>query len=547
MRHPISILMWTACGLAMADRAEAQVEFSITGPSPTVGKLAGGAGPAITEGDLLGPAGGTPALGPLPIPSLVHSGAADLGLAAGFEEVDAFSHGADALITQPDLPNCRVWFSVGDAARSVPRMLQPTVWSETMTVGFEEAGADVWVDHGLIGPLPAGPIGFMGPARHVGLIDGNGLASPVGSVYPGLGLEERFVEAGVDDLDALDGHHDVGGHPGTGYFSLSFASAAFYGLSGADILQSALNGAAPVVYIPANFLGLSAMDDVDALALWDDGDGFYEPYQEVVNWLPIWGQDADMVLFSVRPGSPVIGVADSIFGMPIEPGDVLVPPLMGGMPPGILIAAERLDLRTSAVVRANSSFADNLDALDIVAQPLFDCNANGVEDACEIANGTLPDVDQNGFADDCNPTPIFYCAPKTSSNGCVTTIGTNNPAANPVSGANNYFAIATEVKTFSNGILFFGINGADTIPFLGGTLCMTPPLGRTPIQNSGGSGFGLCDGSFSQVINDGGATNPNLDRGPGTQNWLQFWYRDPDNGPGQLGTALSDAAQVLFD
>ena len=49
-----------------------------------------------------------------------------------------------------------------------------------------------------------------------------------------------------------------------------------------------------------------------------------------------------------------------------------------------------------------------------------------------------------------------------------------------------------------------------------------------------------------QIINDGGATNPNLDRGPGTSNWLQAWYRDPANGPGQDGSALTDAVEVTY-
>ncbi|MCF6329546.1 MAG: hypothetical protein L3J02_07095, partial [Henriciella sp.] len=46
--------------------------------------------------------------------------------------------------------------------------------------------------------------------------------------------------------------------------------------------------------------------------------------------------DTDMVLFSVRRGSPVVGMPDSIFGIPIADGDILTTPLptsMGGVSP----------------------------------------------------------------------------------------------------------------------------------------------------------------------------------------------------------------------
>ena len=142
--------------------------------------------------------------------------------------------------------------------------------------------------------------------------------------------------------------------------------------------------------------------------------------------------------------------------------------------------------------------------------------------------------------------PTLYCTAKTSSAGCVTTMSTSNPSAQPVSGANDYSALADSVQGGKNGIMFFGVNGQAGIPFNNGTLCMNPPLGRAPIQFSFGSGANTCDGSFAQVLNDGGATNPNLDRGPGTMNWVQWWYRDPQNGAGSLGTSLSDAAELTY-
>ena len=140
--------------------------------------------------------------------------------------------------------------------------------------------------------------------------------------------------------------------------------------------------------------------------------------------------------------------------------------------------------------------------------------------------------------------PIAYCSGKQSSSGCITSLSTSNPDCMPDSGAGDYAVLTNEVEGFKNGILFFGVNGPTALPFQGGTLCVFPPLGRTPVQNSGGS-FGGCDGSYCLFVNDGGATNPLLDQGPGTSNWLQAWYRDPAQADG-TGTALSNALQLDF-
>ena len=142
--------------------------------------------------------------------------------------------------------------------------------------------------------------------------------------------------------------------------------------------------------------------------------------------------------------------------------------------------------------------------------------------------------------------PSFYCTPKTSSAGCVTTIATSSAAA-PTSGANDYSVLASDVQGQKNGLLFAGISGPANTPFNGGTLCVSPPLKRGPVQFSNGSGPVACDGSYSQVVNDGTIVPAGLDAGPGNTGWYQWWYRDPANGAGDLGTALSDAVRLDFD
>jgi len=141
--------------------------------------------------------------------------------------------------------------------------------------------------------------------------------------------------------------------------------------------------------------------------------------------------------------------------------------------------------------------------------------------------------------------PMTYCTPKTSSAGCVTAIAASSASA-PTSGAGDFTLDAVDVQEGMNGLLFTSVSGAAALPFNGGTLCMNPPLKRGPIQNSGGSMPGGCAGSFSTVVNDGLVIPLGLDAGPGNQAHYQYFYRDPGNGPGALGSALSDAIAVCF-
>ena len=142
-------------------------------------------------------------------------------------------------------------------------------------------------------------------------------------------------------------------------------------------------GSVPTVFADAYFdLGLDGsvgagteipgIDDLDALVLHDAGhDGDYTA-------------GADMLFFSVRRGSAIIGTPDSIWGAPIEEGDILVPPGTFGLAPGIFIPAEVLGLATvrsgagtvwgGGVPIINPAYgqdiwADELDALDVIPTP----------------------------------------------------------------------------------------------------------------------------------------------------------------------------------
>ncbi len=145
-----------------------------------------------------------------------------------------------------------------------------------------------------------------------------------------------------------------------------------------------------------------------------------------------------------------------------------------------------------------------------------------------------------------DPAIDVYCTPKTSSAGCVTTISTSDPSSQPASGAADYFVTASAVQGAKTGLLFGGVTGPAAIPFSGGTLCVTPPLERGPLQNGGGTSPTSCDGAFAQIVNGGDILPDGLDAGAGNSAWYQWWYRDPLNGGGTFGTALSNAVQLDF-
>jgi hypothetical protein len=384
---------------ASAGSATAVPSFSIDYESITKGTPDAFTGTPITEGDILIPGLGGPGFGPLPVPGIVVSGGfgppppglglpahpAAIGLPPGIPgrvEVDALSYGMDYLVT-PDAPG--QWnFSVDEWATGIPGSpLPPNVFSEGAFGPSFEAAADVFRDLGLPpGPLPPG----AGPTGNTGVLDGDGLMSPSGFVYPGVGLvEPHFPAPGPqingDNLDALD--MDTPVFPGDTppvFFSLdadtfdplegmpnTFSAMANGPFVGGDVLVT-LPGTLPMVYAPAPSLGLDLVggpdsDDLDALVLWDDGDLVFTPSFDAYDWA--FGL-SDMLLFSVRRGSAVIGMPDSFFGIPIEEGDILMPPVPGGVSPfpGIFIAAENLGLAT-----ARSGFApigDDLDALDVL-------------------------------------------------------------------------------------------------------------------------------------------------------------------------------------
>jgi hypothetical protein len=459
------------------------------------------------------------------------------------------------------MPPGRIAFSVDRFAIGIPGTpFPPAVWTEG-PIG--EAAADVFADLGLPpGPLPP----FAVPPANTALIDGNGLAGPSPFAYPGVGLIEPTIPFGCpmvtpgDNLDALDVDGPLGSM--VAYFSLDAAfidprcgmpysgSAAANGFLPGAILMKPMVGPLGVFAMPP-MLGLDLIagpgsDDLDALAMFTNPIPGFQPSPGPYAG---WGGATDMVLFSVRVGSAVIGAPDSIFGIPIEPGDILIPPVAGGVSPfpGIFIAAEDLGLATARAGMA--PFGDELDALDVIRKPIFDCNLNGVEDRVDIALGTSADCNGDGIPDECQCQPTNYCTGKVNSNGCTPALSFTGPslisATCASAGAVANFTVSNlsprPIAAAHLGQLFYSTAGSAATPFLGGTLCVKAPIKRIPPLVPTGGTVGsttLCDSSFSQDFNARIASGIDPALVAGASVWIQGWARDT---AAFLGVQLTDA------
>jgi hypothetical protein len=343
----------------------------------------------------------------------------------GVVEVDALSYGRD-MVQDPAFPTPFAWcFSVDEFAVGLAGPIPPNVLSEGAT-GTLEASADVYSYF----PAPAMPPGpwapFGVPPGNTLVMDGDGTVPigllppvPLGLIEPNIPLPAPPVPIG-DNLDALDIDTTVPvplGGTFPVYYSLDAGTAfidplegpgsgsaiANGGFSGADVLVTGVPGGPPALYAPALALGLDIFgfdtDDLDALVLLENGDGVFTPYTTIFDWVT---GASDMIFFSVRRGSAVIGVPDSLFAIPIEESDILMPPAIAGGPPAIYIAGENLSLCTLRSCGPGPfGFGDDLNALDVTP----DCDGSGLPDVVEVLTGVVPDINGNGIPDPCECPP----------------------------------------------------------------------------------------------------------------------------------------------
>jgi len=346
-------------------------------------------GGPLSAGDIAVPTPPAPGPGPLPPPTPIVTPPM-LGLLAsgqsGDFEVDALSYGKDWRWGDT------VEFSVDEFAAGLPGPAPPDVATEGVA-GWMEASADTFTT--VPAPWMVAP-GFVG--FNTDTMDGDGLAPPLPPIQ-GIGLIEPnpptmgMLPDPGDNLDALDvdlpGPWPNPDQPPPPVFPVFFSldssfpdplevapansgTAVANGVVGGDVLVSMGPGAAPSVYASAAMLGLDFggqqpdVDDLDALALWDDGN--IDPTHDSLFYDP----NSDWLVYSVRRGSALIGMPDLLTGAPIEEGDLLMSPLAFGAgigaPPAIVLPAEAMGLAT---VRSGTAwqYGDDLDALDVVPEP----------------------------------------------------------------------------------------------------------------------------------------------------------------------------------
>ena len=581
MQHPLSRHAYAslACALLAASAgAQAPGRFvgSIEWQSSSTGLPDGTGAAPLTEGDLLAPT--FVGFGPLPRMTVVTNGAA-LGLpnyttcaghAAGTPcgvEVDAHSHGTDSLFRPTGVPGLRprIYWSVDEYARGVDTG-SPLQNRLPLEASAFEAASDVYTTRPLlVGPLQPGPF----PLSTLLVLDGNGLPTAAGLRARGLGLIEP-IQPGTpadsgDNLDALS--LSLPNPSGVQYYSVDGALLdPFTGINGSNtagtlstspaaVLRRA-PGAAVTVYATPAQLGLDlegfGTDDLDALVLADDGDGVYEPSLAPNDWVQADGtQSKDMLLFSVRRGSRVIGRLDSLFNLPIEPGDILTTPVGGLGRPAIYIPAEAMGMRTQ---RSGAVQADDVDALAVEKEPYWDCNQNGVEDSVDIAQGASSDNNQNSIPDECEDEYVKSCFCTTGMGPCgndePTTGCRNSTGVGAALDPGGSTSLVEDDLTLTGSgmppnaavLMFLGPNASNT-PFGDGRRCVGSPLYR----------LGAAQASAAGVLTRGPGIGVQACAAPGLgcfalgSTWrFQFWYRNAANYCTSSTFNLTNAVDVTF-
>jgi len=566
-------------------------------------------GVPIRESDLLASPTGGPTPGPQSAPEILLDGT-DLGLQAfGLcdnpqpgepcqIELDAFSRGNDHPLKPDGLAGgSRIYFTVDEWARGIAQNPQQPSVSTEGSFGGKEASADVFklVEGVLPGPVPPPGPNPSGPWGNIAVIDGDGFRSSSGYKYPGYGLKEPNAPSQGplnqgSNSDSMNLYRPDSSEvePVTldnpAFFSLdgnlfdplegitgSNSAAANGQFNPGDILISTGVGGGVFSYASATDLGLDQnplnefKDDVDALILWDNGDGVYQPSTLPYEWID---GETDMLIFSVRRGSPIIGTPDSIFGIPICEGDLLIPPVEEGLSltaatgaPGIFVSAESMGLRGG---RDGKSAGDDLGGADTSEDPIIDCNENGAEDAEDISNGTSDDFNANGVPDECEEF-VQFCSGQDlpSALGCQCPCGNCDTTTSDLAGCGNgnnsswnAGASLIAVGSSSVGLADFTLSASGLIPNQPGLYFQ----GNNAVNNGSGNQFGdglRCAGGSVirlqvRVADSAGRseTNTNLISGGGVASGdlrrYQLWYRDPNTSPCGATFNLSNGLQVLF-
>ena len=539
--------------------------FSITWRGPTIGLPSGPN--TVTSGDILQPESpGTALAAPapkifLPAAAIGLEGLCDEvpGLSCA-QELDALSFGFDAKLDHEASPLHAIHFSVDRHAEGITAsFLQQGVWTEAV---LHDHGADVMASNWPGAPDPAAP---MAIGHNFISIDGNGVAASggLGAERPGSGLVEpnepstgwpMNVHDRGDELDALDLGTPREQTQGRFYFSVQGGgidvldpvgtppvpnTAGLEKVSASDVLMGR-PGAPHRLYARGRALGLDPQrDDIDALIIGENGQPGYQMPPGPFQWA---GPAYDMVIFSVRRGSSIIGIPDSALGLPITEGDLLTAPGPMGGPPAIVVTAESLGLRADRGGAPGAS--DDLDAATVDEYDFPDCNDNNVDDRLDIVHGGSFDTNHDGIPDECQYDGAdFGSCPDGSSLICAnldfwagcengTGVGGGLHCLGPVDALDEFRFSGTNLPPGESALLVHSDGSASTpatvgngLLFLGGGINLVG--GPMPVAWDGTL---LTDPGILAVL---GSAAPLA----GQTSFFQLWYTDgagPCGGSGNL-------------
>jgi hypothetical protein len=195
----------------------------------------------------------------------------------------------------------------------------------------------------------------------------------------------------------------------------------------------------------------------------------------------------------------------------------------------------------SDVVDALNTDTGSWDSTMRLSEPRFGLAATSVGGKAFFAGGSGVLEPQTALVDVYHASGIAYCTAKAGLVCGLPAIETSGvPSATSTSG---FHVSAGPARGGKSGILVYGDAGAATLPFHGGTLCVSPPLRRSVGVSSGGTS-GACDGAFSLDMNC--FASGNCGGNPAAYLTLvgqtvhcQWWGRDSV----ATGSFLSDALQ----
>lgn len=134
--------------------------------------------------------------------------------------------------------------------------------------------------------------------------------------------------------------------------------------------------------------------------------------------------------------------------------------------------------------------------------------------------------------------PVTYCTPKLSSAGCLPAM---ESVGYPSLQGGSFQVRATGLHNQVPGIAIWSF-GSAAIPFQGGTLCLSPPVMRTPSKSTGGPGGATtCTGTLGFVFDPAYIQTQGFSSGQNL--FAQVWTRDLGDA---FGSSLSDAIGFVW-